>query len=212
MKIRLLPAILSGCMTLAFCASGADLIENGDLKDDLNYWKLHRHAGYKPEPTTRYTKGELSFSGLTFLTKYYLSLSQAVEIKKGVKYKLSYEIKGPATKTYTIRLGDPGDRGNNIEGVYHYIDHKLTAPADWQTVEVEFTGKFDTDRNWYRKVTKARKYNTFSSKTGQARAPRAADVVEVDPEDRPCVTTLGFYFGSLEGRVSIRNISIVEVD
>jgi len=199
-------------MVLALSASAADLLENGDLKDNLNYWQLHRHPGYKPEPKTSYTKGVISFSGLTYLTHFYLSLSQAVDIKKGVTYKLSYEIKGPADKTYRVRVGDPGSVPDSIKPVLHFNDSKLTVTGDWQTVEKEFVGKFDTDRSWYRKVTKARKYNTLSSKTGQARTPRGADKIEVDPEDRPCVTFLHFYLGSLEGRVSIRNISITEVN
>lgn len=208
--MRLIP-VVAACMALAVCGHADELVENGDFKDDLNYWQLHRHGGYVPEPTTRLANGELSFSGLSFLTKYYLSLSQAVEIKKGVNYKLSYEIKGPAKQNYVIRIGDPGSTADDIKPTLHYLGTKLTVSAEWQTVEQEFVGKFDTDRNWYRKVNKARKYNTLDKK-GVARTPRLADKIKVDPEDRPCTTFLSFYLGSLEGRFAIRNISITEVE
>lgn len=212
MKRRTLVAILTSTMTLASCSFGGELIENGDFRDDLNYWKLERRSGYVPAPATRCRKGELSFSGLSFLTKTYLSLRQAVEIKKGVRYKLSYEIKGPATQTYAVRLGSYGDPKNDIKPTLHYRSAaNLKVAKGWQTVVAEFTGKFDTDRNWYRKVSKARQNNRLDKK-GSARTPRGADKVKVDASDRPCTTTLNFLLGSLEGRLSIRNISIQEVE
>jgi hypothetical protein len=210
MQTRKFIPILTAFVALSLCAS-AELVDNGDFKKDLPYWRLFRHHGYVPQPVIKRIDGGLEFTKLSFLTHYYYSLSTAVKIKEGVKYTLSYDIKGPATKHYFVRLGDPGDTNDeNVKPVWHYFGANLSVPTDWQTITVPFVGKFDTQTRWYTRVRLARKNNKIN-KDGWARAAREkAALVKVDASDRPCVSSLDFFFGQLEGQVSIRNVSIVE--
>ena len=209
MQTRKSIPILTAFVALSLSAS-AELVDNGDFKRDLPYWRLFRHHGYVPQPVVQRIDGGLEFSKLSFLTHYYFSLSTAVKIKEGVKYTLSYDIKGPATKQYYIRLGDPGDTNDeNVKRVWHYFGRRLTVPDEWETITVSFVGKFDTQTRWYTRTRLARKKNKIN-KAGSARAAgEKAARVEVDASDRPCVSTLDFLLGELEGQVSIRNISII---
>jgi hypothetical protein len=138
----------------------------------------------------------------------YLTISTPVDIKKGKKYKLSYEIKGPAKKTYSVSIGERPFGGK--KGSYHYKSGRkhTVVPQEWTTVEVEFTGVHNTKASWYSAVCEGMKKNKL--KKDRTEGKRGSAKVPVN--ERPCTSTLIFILGKLEGQLHLRNISIIEFD
>jgi len=203
----------------AICCS-AELIENGDFSKGVNYWRINRHTGYVPTPNIKVSGGVLKFNKLSPLSAGYLTLGTVVNIRKGKKYKLSYDIKGPAKGSYSLKIGENAVRDKKKDkkskASYHYTATGKKAmkgvPAEWTTVEAEFVGKHDTMKRWFEKSRAALKSSKLKDdRTGKIDKKQSAGD-EVDFDDRPCMSRVGFWLGSLEGELSLRNISIVEVE
>jgi len=215
MKRAIIGLIMLGLS--AICCS-AELIENGDFSKGVNYWRINRHTGYIPTPNIKVSGGVLKFNRLSPLSSSYLTLSTVVNIRKGKTYKLSYDIKGPAKGRYTLVIGEGAvsdkEKSQKSEASYHYSAKgkkaKKDVPDEWTTVEAEFVGKHDTMKSWFDKARASLKGNKLKDdRTGKVNS-KAQE--EVDFDDRPCMSRLGFKIGSLEGELSLRNISIVEVE
>jgi len=125
-----------------------------------------------------------------------------------VKYKLSYEIKGPAEGGYRVTIGDRGDRRTDVRPSLHYAASALPVGDEWDTVEVEFEGKHDTDRKWYRDTCDLNENNRLRN----GKALSRPNEIEVKSSDLPCRSMLRFSFGNLKGELSIRNVSVTEVE
>ncbi len=159
----------------------------------------------------KHKPGMITFQKLVPNTNYYLSLATAVNIEKGKNYILTYEVKGPATGKYTVRIADPGDHmDRNVNPVNHVI-HVGTVTENWETVELPFTGKFDTKSIWYKKIQMLRKTNKLSDGRTPFKDQNKFAAIKPENSDRPCESTLSFFIGLLRGDVSFRNVSVKEV-
>jgi len=207
MKSRASLSIPAVFMTIVLCCPAKELVENGDFRKDLPYWRVHQHHGYTPAAGVELRRGVVTFSGLTKISLHYLTLSTMLNIEKGVRYKLSYEIKGPAEIGYRVTVGDQGHRPSEIPPSLHYAASDLPVSNEWRTVEVEFDGKHDTGRKWYKETCKLNEKNRLRN----GRALSKPNVIEVEPSDLPCRSILRFSLGNLKGEFSIRNVSVTEV-
>ncbi len=190
--------------------STAELVENGDFKKNLPYWHVNIAGGYQPKPTVKHKPGEISFSNLVPLTAIYLSMTTALDIEKGKKYLLSYEVKGPATGSYGLSIGDMGDpQKRDVKPVMHFRT-KGKATEKWEKIEHAFTGAFNTRSTWYKKIQMLRKSCKLSN--GQTRVDRGKlRALKPENSELPCRSSLLLTLGALRGEISFRNFSVKEV-
>lgn len=183
-----------------------EMLKNPGVSKDLNYWICRTHHGYVPKPNVTLQKGVFMASGCSPLTNYYLSLMQVVNIRKGRRYKLSYEIRGKGGGTYRAICGQTV--GHHKDKLHLALNNKKVTDS-WETVEAEFVGKFDTDAKWVRKLQRACRNHKL--KNGNAMSKEARSTEGANKES-PNHSTLMFLMGSLEGEFAIRNISLVELE
>jgi hypothetical protein len=151
-------------------------------------------------PEAKIEKGEFHLGKLRATKPGYITLNQAVNIRKGKKYKLTYEAKGEGAGQYLVALHDPGKLG--------HVSKLFTPAASWEVIVVEFTGQFDTDSGWVREWLRATKKSrlkggqTVNTTLQEVRSPKGDD---------PSRTWLTFAVGALDGSLAIRNVSLVEV-
>lgn len=133
--------IIITSLVLSTLSAGAELIKNGDF-DDAAYWSLAVPLSYGPPPHAEVDDDTFMLKGLRATRTGYLTLNQAVEIKNGINYKLTFEAKGTSTNQYLVALHDPG--------IKWPLSPVLTSKESWTKEEIEFTGVFDADRKWVR--------------------------------------------------------------
>jgi hypothetical protein len=182
-------------------AAEAGVLENGNFYKGTSNWEMAvpSEIGVTP-PAAKIEKGEFHLGKLRATSPGYLTLNQAVNIRKGKKYKLTYEAKGEGAGQYLVALHDPGKLG--------HVSKLFTPTVSWQVIEVEFTGLFDTDGKWVREWLRATKGSTL--KGGRTVNTTLHEVHEPKGDD-PSRTRLTFAIGGLDGSFAIRNVSIVEV-
>jgi hypothetical protein len=130
----------------------------------------------------------------------YLTLNQAVEIRKDIKYKLTFEAKGAGSGQFLVALHDPGKLA--------HVSKLFTPAASWATNTVEFTGQFDTDRKWVREWLKATKQSRLEG--GRTTGTTLQDVSPREGNE-PSRTWLTFALGQLSGSLAIRNVTLIEI-
>ena len=73
----------------------AELIKNGDFSDGVNYWSVSVNPHYgDPKPVFALVEGGLEAKKLRSTKPPYVNIAQAVNIRKGKRYQLSYEVRG----------------------------------------------------------------------------------------------------------------------
>ncbi len=184
----------------------AEEVKNGDFSKDLSYWRLNRHKSYGKTGDFDVKQGALLAEGLQPDAASYLSLIQPVNIRKGVKYKLRLKLKGDQGNLYRLALGD------SLLKTFHFkpIKKTLQGGSDWETIEQEFTGKFDTDEKWVKDFEKLTKKNKLvkgqrTPHIPKSKQPRAKNY------DVPSKTSLNILFGEMSGAFAIKDVSIVEM-
>jgi hypothetical protein len=189
------------CFIMLLSGARAGLLENGNFSKGVAHWEMAApsEVGVTP-PDSKIEKGEFHLGKLRALKPGYLTLNQAVNIRKGKKYKLTYEAKGEGAGQYLVALHDPGKLG--------HVSKLFTPAASWEVIEVEFTGQFDTNSGWVREWLRATKGSRL--KGGQT-INMTLHTVREPKGDAPSRTWLTFAVGALDGSFAIRNVSLVEV-
>lgn len=203
MKSNILCASL--LLVVGFAFSGrSEMIENGDFSDGVSGWSVNCSSHYgAPDPVFEVAGGALNGSRLHSAKSSYLSVIQAVDIRKDKRYRLSYEVKGDARGNYgvailQVNMGKHVSKKFSVEG------------SDWEKVEAEFTGNYDTDQKWVRDWHKQARENQI--KNGRTQSGELKNLSKEYRTDEPTLSSLSFYLGSLSGSISLRNISLVELE
>ena len=198
--------IITGLLALGFATwSFAELIENGDFADGVAYWQMGPSGHYgNPDPKFQVVEGALEVTKLHSAHSSYLTISQAVNIRKGKRYKLSYEVKGVGKGEYGVSIVHPS------KGRHHTMKKKLPGPS-WTLVEAEFEGSYDTDEKWFKKVRSGTRKNELHKGVRTTRDKKLGDIKKLKRADPASRSTLLFGVGSLDSSIAIRNVSIVEL-
>ncbi len=185
--------------------SRAELIENGDFSEGVNYWsvRVSPHHG-DPDPVFALVDGGLEANKLHRTKAGYVNISQAVDIRQGKRYKLSYEIRGAASGIYRVSI-------QHLMKGRHYVSPQATPSPSWESFAAEFTGKYDTDKYWFEEWRAATKDNELVKGRGTPRG-KLAEIERVGRDDPPTRSVLYFSLGDLKGSFAVRNVSIIELD
>lgn len=197
--------ILATVLTLSLATwSSAELVENGDFSDNVAYWLMAPASGYgKPAPEFAVVDGALEATNLREVDPNYLLVQQPVNVQKGKRYKLSYEVKADGGGYYLVTI-------QHVLHDRHYMAKNPLPGSSWESVEVEFEGAFDTDEKWLKKYRSATKKNELiDGKTPRSeKLKKIKSVKRSEPASR---STLFFHIGAVTGSFAVRNISVVEV-
>lgn len=189
-------------------ADTENLVKNGDFpRRNLEYWQLvGNESKYGTKITPKISKRSITLSGLIASSAGYLRLNQHVDIKKGKKYKLTFEakIKEGTDGEVSVFLHRPSyARTPSNDGVFRHNKPTLFKPTtEWTSFTVEFTGQYETDNE------DLEKYGPKHIKAVLKQTEKWKKV-STDPGVAP--TILGFQLGALKGEFSLRKVSIVEV-
>ena len=185
----------------AFSTTGfSNLIENGALTSGVKYWSINRHPDYGFKTKAKTSKSEgLVLSGLRETKGGYMSISQAVEIEAGKKYKISFEVKGASAKGFGVSLGD---------WAVELMTSKRQKFSDtsWHKVECVLEAKGTTDSKWFkawRKASRKAKLDDGKTKMEKVKEPK-------DREESPA-NVLRFGIGMVDGEFGLRNVVMEEV-
>ncbi len=202
--MKRLAAATTVALTFATWTS-AELLENGNFADGVSYWQVSVAGGYGgPDPMFRVVDGALEGAPLHRADPGYLIIAQAVNIRKGKSYKLSYEVKGEGEGNYIVSI-------LHVFKGKHHAKRAAMPGTSWEKVESEFVGAYDTDEKWFKKWRKATKDNTLKD----GRTPRSEDLRDIKKAkegEPPTRSTLRFSIGDLAGSFGVRNVSLVEVE
>jgi len=191
-------------MTIGFVmllgSARAELLENGKFSKKAAHWEMAAPSDYGLPPEVKIQNGEFQLENLHTAVPGYLTLNQAVDIRKDIKYKLTFEAKGEGSGHYLITFQDPGKLA--------HVSKLFTPAASWETNTVEFTGQFDTDHKWVREWLKATRQNRLE---GGRTVGSTFQNVPVPKTDGPSRTWFTVAVGQLAGSFAIRNVSVVEV-
>jgi hypothetical protein len=189
------------CFGMLLSGAKAELLENGTFSKGVANWEMAvpSEVGISP-PEAKIEKGEFHLGKLSATKPGYLTLNQAVNIRKGKKYKLTYEAKGEGAGQYLVALHDPGKLG--------HVSKLFTPTSSWEVITVEFTGQFDTNNGWVREWLRATKVSILK---GGRTVNTTLNKVHEPKGDAPSRTWLTFAVGGLDGSFAIRNVSVVEV-
>jgi hypothetical protein len=192
--------LTASCFVMLMGSVRAELLENGNFSKGAANWEMAAPSVYGPPPEARIEMGEFHLAKLSATVPGYLTLNQAVDIRKDKKYKLTFEAKGEGKGQYLVALHDPGRLG--------HVSKLFTPAPAWESKEVEFTGQFDTDSGWVRDWLKA----TRGSKLQGGRTVNTTlHKIRESKGDDPSRTWLTFAVGELDGTFALRNVSVVEV-
>jgi hypothetical protein len=113
------------CFVMLLSGARAELLENGKFSKGTVNWEVAApsEVGVIP-PEVIIEKGELHFGKLRTSKPGYLTLNQAVNIRKGRKYKLTFEAKGEGTGQYLVAFHDPGKLG--------HVSKLFTPAVSWE--------------------------------------------------------------------------------
>lgn len=198
--------IITTVLAMGFATwSPAELIENGDFSNGVAHWLVSISQGYgEPDPSVDLVEGALEATRLHSSDPGYFNIAQAVNIQKGKRYKLSYEVKGEGEGTYIVSVQEVG-KGR------HHVNRGELPGSSWTPVEAEFEGSYDTDEKWLKKWHSATKKNELLDSGRTTRSDKLKKIDQPKRADPPTRSTLYFSIGGLKGSFAVRNVSIVEV-
>lgn len=199
------PWLGSMLFATAVLAAPAELVHNGDFRRDLPGWHISLEKGYGYKPTFQVQDGALHATGLKNVTPTYLMVRTALDIRKGVSYRISFEYRGPARGEFAVWIGEM--QPTLAEPNKHFVRGKLQPGSDWQTFEAEFVGKYDTDPRWYKQWMAESRNNRIIKGT---QTEGFKNLPERPEKGQACRSPLMFLIGGLEGEFALRNVSVVE--
>jgi hypothetical protein len=121
-------------------ASRGELIENGNFPDEVKHWHLAVPSAYGRAPEAEVADGSLVVKRLH--PSGYIGLHQAVNIRNGKNYLLTFEVRGTPGERYLVMVRDPGKKA--------HVSRRIKISESWTPVSLEFAGVFDTDQGWVR--------------------------------------------------------------
>ena len=132
---------------------------------------------------------------------HYFSLTQAIDIVEGKKYKLSFEVSGDKDNLLAIAVGDTSHKvfGKRI---------KLDGSTK-QVLEFPFTADYTSDTKYSKKWLSLARKSKFDG--GRSTHEKFHEIKKSKNIDVPSECMLYFGLGGLDNSFSISNISIVEV-
>lgn len=199
--------LISGLLVAGLAGGvSAELVENGNFARGVNDWQVSLSPHYGGvDPKASVDEGELRFSGLQSVRDVYYTVYQPVDIREGKRYRLSFEAQGGGG-FYRVVVREFSTRKG---GVHHAL--KAARPSmSWEKIETEFTGAYDTDQNWLKKMRKVLAKNKVSGAETPNR--EAIKLGSGGEGDDPSQTLLMFVIGEVSGTFALRNISITELD
>ncbi|BDS05082.1 hypothetical protein NT6N_01220 [Oceaniferula spumae] len=202
---RLSVALFSS-LTVVSLAAEKNLVENGDFgSKKLKSWEVGVTKKYGQDLDYDIKNKGIHFKAINGASPKYVTLSQYIEIKKGKKYRVSFEAmmgKEAKGKT-TMSIGRPGF-ARPLKTADHY-DHlsseKFEAKTEWTKFSYEFTGTYDSDN----KEAMQKDFKASKAKAVWKEKEQGSPVL-VAP------TWIVFNLGGIDGDFSLRNVMVVEVE
>lgn len=198
--------LMTGLLVLGLAGGvSAELVENGNFAQGVNDWQVnlsHDYGGADPEASV--DGGELRFSRLHSVRDVYYTVYQPVDIREGRRYRLSFEAQGGGG-SYRVVIRELSLK----QGGIHHAIRPASPSASWEKVEAEFTGAYDTDQDWLKKMRKLMGKNKLKGPSTPNR--EAASLGSGGEGDGPSRSLLIFAIGEVFGTFSLRNISITEI-
>ncbi|HMO51745.1 MAG TPA: carbohydrate binding domain-containing protein [Kiritimatiellia bacterium] len=141
-----------GCwLIVAMPGQAQELLRNGNFVGNLSGWDLHVSSDYAKDAQRPGVdaRGEgLVLSGISSDHHHAdgsILLSQDVNIEKGKKYRFTMEIRGDQDRgvvSCLIYLPLGGRAHELSEGIVTHLERRINLKSEWQTIDVEFEGKF----------------------------------------------------------------------
>ena len=212
MKPTQIISILTVSALLTFSANSAsakkekkakDLITNGDFSSSkLKMWLVGVTEKYGVDLKPKVKKKCIEFNGIVEMSPKYITLGQYVEIEKGKKYEVSFEVKTSENikGKFSCNIGRPGYARvkKNFKG-YDHIRINLSPANDWSKVTKTFTGLYDTDNNGQ------------EGKKGNDKLKKEWAEKEKGMMLSEAPTWIVFNLGGVKGDVHLRNVTLKEI-
>jgi hypothetical protein len=165
----------------------------------VKHWHLAVPSAYGRAPEAAVADGALVLKRLH--PAGYIGLHQAVNIRQGKNYRLTFEARGTPGEWFLVMVRDPGKKA--------HVSRRVNPSETWEAVSVQFTGAFDTDEDWVSDWLKA----TENSRLEDGRTVnQPLRKISKSDSDTPTRSWLSFALGKLEGEFAIRNVSLVAID
>ncbi len=205
-------------MAVLLCGSSLhaqDLVRNGTFNNNYGGWDFNTSQDYLKDASRPKldARGEgILISGL-FADHHHPSngvgLSQKVVVQNGVRYRLSFEVKGEGegdrfgSLGYIVHAPFWGASWSLLNSRQCHIQNQVNVTSDWQKVEVEFVGKFGpNDLNEMKQTMRDGIKNNPEWDSGRQR--RETSMIHWNVNH----TNVEFWLAKCRGNIRIRNVSL----